>query len=168
MKGIMKTPIPISVHSTIVDYSPPLYLKHRPIYMLPYAPFDYAGKETDAKYFSIGIPQYPLEKGENDISVKVWRYDEKNEKWHRMSEEIPLQREIDLCIFAILAYCANGEELKVPKNTFENQAEDIILLSSQTGERDKLIEYKQENNDEMRRKLEQLARILKDHGYLPD
>ena len=65
--------------------------------MLPYEPFDgpYSG-DTDALYLSIGLAQWRDTDDTYELSAKVWRMPE--EKWSRMSEEIPLHRLADLCI----------------------------------------------------------------------
>jgi hypothetical protein len=85
----------------------PRNLEHKPIIVVnEYDKIDgLNANETDAKALSIGIPNYNKE----DISVKVWRYDDKNEKWDRQSEEIPVHRAIDLCILAFASFIADVE-----------------------------------------------------------
>jgi hypothetical protein len=47
----MAAHIPQPIAQTLTKYEPPLWLSHRPIWLLPYEPFDgiYA-EETDCKY----------------------------------------------------------------------------------------------------------------------
>src|SRR5437879_4025734 len=82
--------------STMQNYPPPLHLKHRPIFMMPYDTFDgqYIG-DTDTLYLSIGRAQWN-DQGFDDLSAKVWRMPD--DKWSRMSEELPLHRVVDLCV----------------------------------------------------------------------
>jgi Family of unknown function (DUF6530) len=113
--------------AVMLDFPPPIWLKHKAIYMLPYAPFDgpYADK-TDAKYLSIGLAQW-RELDPNALSAKVWRYPD--EKWSRMSEEIPLHRLADLCTLLVKTFYQDRPTnvVIVDAGTFENQDETIEL-----------------------------------------
>ena len=109
---------------TLVATPAPVHLKHLPLYMVPYEPFDgpYV-PDTDAKYLSVGLGQW---RGRGDIaefSAKVWRHVEG--KWSRMSEELPVHRVADLCGF--MARCLFGatqaRTVSFPAGAFENQAE---------------------------------------------
>src|SRR3954471_8238758 len=93
----------IETSATMQDFPPPLWLKHQPIFMIPYAPFDgpYAG-DTDVKYLSIGHAQWRHPGDPHALSAKVWRYS--GEKWSRMSEEVPLHRLADLCTLLVKAF----------------------------------------------------------------
>ncbi|MHB8996168.1 MAG: DUF6530 family protein [Armatimonadota bacterium] len=115
---------------TVRDYPPPTYLKHQAIFMLPYAPFDgpYAGS-TDAKYLSIGRAQW--DDDPDAMSAKVWR--QPNDKWSRMSEEIPLHRLVDMCILLTKTFYQGQQERAmqpsacIEAGTFENQEQEIDL-----------------------------------------
>ena len=112
---------------TMLNFPPPLHLKHRPVAMLPYEAFDgrYAG-ETDAKYLSLGLAQWNNSDAIHpDMSVKVWRYPDN--KWSRMSEELPLHRVVDLCLLLVKVLSANTGPVMIPANTFENQTEPLEL-----------------------------------------
>jgi hypothetical protein len=119
--------------ATMLDFPPPVWLKHQAIFMMPYAPFDgpYAGK-TDAKYLSIGLAQWRNDENDpNALSAKVWRYPD--EKWSRMSEEIPLHRLADLCTLLVKTFYqdhptnAVTPTAVIDAGTFENQSEKIEL-----------------------------------------
>lgn len=112
--------------STLLNFPPPLHLKHRPSFMIPYEPFDgqYIGA-TDAKYLSLGAAQYRGPDDPDAVSAKTWRY--VDGKWSRMSEEVPLHRIVDLCAF--LAQClfdASAQDTVIfPAGTFEGQANSM-------------------------------------------
>lgn len=117
---------------TMQNYPPPTHLKHKPIFMLPYEPFDgrYSGR-TDALYLSIGLAQYRDEENTNELSAKVWRMPD--DKWSRMSEEVPLHRLADLCILLTKTFYQSHQSRAtdpvalLPAGTFENQNEAIEL-----------------------------------------
>jgi hypothetical protein len=96
--------------------------------MMPYEPFDgpYAG-HTDAKYLSIGRAQWNEDnEPDPDISAKVWR--QTDNKWSRMSEELPLHRVVDLCILIVAMLSEEqGASVIIPAGTFENQTDPIEL-----------------------------------------
>ncbi|WP_320129301.1 DUF6530 family protein [uncultured Sphaerochaeta sp.] len=75
----------------------PTELKHKPIIVSEdYDKVD--GKranESDAKGLSIGLAQWN-DRGNVEISAKVWRYT--SDKWSRQSEELPLNRVLDLAL----------------------------------------------------------------------
>jgi hypothetical protein len=114
------------------DFPPPLWLKHSPSFMMPYAPFDgpYIG-ESDAKYLSVGRAQWRSAAAPDDVSAKIWRHS--GDKWSRMSEELPLHRLVDLCIFLAKVFYQNsatrnfGPAVVIQSGTFENQTEEIEL-----------------------------------------
>ena len=117
---------------TMQDYPPPLWLKHQPIFMLPYAPFDGPySDDTDAKYLSVGRAQWRSEDDPDALSAKVWRHPA--DKWSRMSEEIPLHRLADLCTLVVKSFYQNhatrnfGPAVVIERHTFENQTEEIEL-----------------------------------------
>lgn len=110
--------------ANLVNFPPPLHLKHQPIFMVPYEPFDgpYIG-HTDAKYLSIGRAQWRELDDEDAISAKVWRY--VGDKWSRMSEELPLHRLVDLCSFMARSVfgTSNRDTAMLPAGSFEGQAD---------------------------------------------
>ena len=127
---------------TVHDFTPPTWLKHQPIFMLPYAPFDAPDPNknadgnaaaTDAKYLSIGLAQWNEKGGPHDLSAKVWRYPLDTKKWSRQSEELPLHRLADLCTLLVKTFfqkhstSAVAPTAVVPAGTFEGQHENLEL-----------------------------------------
>ncbi|WP_249310268.1 DUF6530 family protein [Bacillus sp. FJAT-49736] len=80
----------------------PRNLKHQPLMVVEqYEDMDgYRAGDSDAKGLSLGIAQW----NPKEISVKVWRYADKGEKWSRQSEELPLHRNLDLTILLLVAF----------------------------------------------------------------
>lgn len=80
-------------------------LQHKPIVGVDnYPQYDEFHKDdSDAKALSVGIAQwdYEDENGIKDISAKVFRNN--GERWSPQSEELPLDRCIDLCILIVQA-----------------------------------------------------------------
>lgn len=109
--------------STLVSHTPPLWLKHRPLFMMPYEPFDGPhASDTDAKYLSVGIAQWN-EGDDQELSAKVWRYSP--QKWSRQSEELPLHRVVDLCLFILITLVNKNQHIE--PHTFTNQNSPIEL-----------------------------------------
>ncbi len=75
----------------------PATLKHKPVIVVEnYSEVD--GKranDSDAQGLSIGLAQWN-DRGSVEVSAKVWRHT--GEKWSRQSEELPLNRVLDLAI----------------------------------------------------------------------
>ncbi|HEY3489591.1 MAG TPA: DUF6530 family protein [Candidatus Deferrimicrobiaceae bacterium] len=109
---------------TLLQFPPPLSLKHKPFFMIPYAPFDKLFiPDTDAKYLSVGIGQWEGNE-ENYFTAKIWRYS--GEKWSRQSEELPLHRVVDLNIFMLIALTSQtNTNFIIPPDTFEDQPNAI-------------------------------------------
>lgn len=79
----------------------PADLKHKPVIVSEdYDRIDGRRVDSDAKGLSLGLAQWN-ERGNVDISAKVWRYSGK--KWSRQSEELPLHRVLDLAILIVRA-----------------------------------------------------------------
>lgn len=81
----------------------PTHLKHQPIIGVDaYKMLDgFMAGDTDARSISIGIAQW--DKKANEISAKVFRHDDKHNKWSRQSEELPIHRCFDLCSLIVQA-----------------------------------------------------------------
>jgi hypothetical protein len=119
----MAAHIPQPIAQTLTKYEPPLWLSHRPIWLLPYEPFDgiYA-EETDCKYLSVGFAQYdPIR-----LSAKTFRY---QTRWSRQSEELPIHRAIDLTLWVALTLfsSSNLQEIPVEQGTFHGQDEEFVV-----------------------------------------
>ena len=142
---------------TLLNFPPPLRLKHKPICMLPYEHFDgrYADA-TDAKYLSIGLAQWRHENDPNPLSAKVWRYPDG--KWSRMNEELPLHRVIDLCILlTITLFGGKQATVALPAKTFENQDESLELNIMEAIP----AEFEGER-EQIRTRLKVLSKVLRD------
>lgn len=156
----------------------PTHLKHEPVFGIEeYNKIDgiYAGRGSDAPCLSIGLAQWN-QRGSQDISAKVWRNsgaeanDYQNGSWSRMSEELPIHRNIDLTIFIceVMDILKNqqssgsvtiqnhpAEIRKITENQYVD--EDIVLL------KEKLFEG--EEGELIHNRLAILADVLKRLGY---
>ena len=116
---------------TLINYPPPTWLKHTPVFMLPYEAFDGHNVPfgTDAKYLSVGLAQwrYESEHDQSALSVKSWR--KPNDRWSRESEEVPIHRHVDMTILLsyFVSHAENEGDINVPAGTFENQATPLVL-----------------------------------------
>ncbi len=92
----------------------PTTLKHKPVIVAAnYENIDgRQAYQSDAKGLSLGLAQWN-DRGKLDISAKVWRYT--GEKWSRQSEEMPLNRVLDLAIFLCRSYQYFQEAYRYPK-----------------------------------------------------
>jgi hypothetical protein len=102
----------------------PQSLKHRPIFLIPYADFDgpYAG-HTDCKFISIGWAQW--EENPCPLSVKLLRHT--GERWSRQSEEMPLHRCVDAtAMIAMIVKQSNHlGTFDIPAGFFEGQRKPL-------------------------------------------
>lgn len=137
----------------------PQHLAHQPVFAVPY--FDHDGLrsgDTDAQWLSIGWAQYDP----HQISSKIWRHSE--QRWSRQSEELPLDRLVDLAAF--LAICVRDHErgeLRLPTDFLENQAGEILAPSLQHGPAKTEAFSRALAGDEcLRRRLGKLADVLID------
>lgn len=118
--------------------------KHKPIVSVcDYDLIDgpYAGN-TDTKALSLGVAQYDFD----EISLKVWR--RKNDKWLRMSEELPIHRNLDLTILFLKAI--NKDEQK------------NLHLHLTNGSTQDILNYYKENKAFLEPRLKELKRLLED------
>lgn len=69
--SVMAHPPPETTN-TLINFPPPTWLKHSPIYMLPYEHFDgrYA-LHTDAKYLSVGLAQWRYDSDDDAFALSV-------------------------------------------------------------------------------------------------
>jgi hypothetical protein len=151
----------LETSSTMQDFPPPMWLKHLPSVMMPYAPFDGRYfRDTDAKYLSVGRAQWRNEDDPDAVSAKVWRY--VGDKWSRQSEELPLRRLVDLCIFLTKAFYQSGAPrnfgpaVVIESGTFENQTEEIALRRLEPLPKGFEVE-----NEEIKRRLRKLLEELR-------
>lgn len=80
-----------------MEFKIPMNLSHKPVIKVEkYEKFDGEhGNNSDAKGLSLGFAQYD----EKQISAKVWRHS--SIKWSRQSEELPLNRVLDLTLLIL-------------------------------------------------------------------
>lgn len=80
-----------------MNFKIPMNLSHKPVIKVEkYEKFDGEhGNNSDAKGLSLGFAQYDGKK----ISAKVWRHS--NIMWSRQSEELPLNRVLDLTLLIL-------------------------------------------------------------------
>ena len=156
----------------------PTHLKHEPVLGLEgYNKMDgiYAGRGSDAPCLSIGVAQWN-QRGSQDISAKVWRNsgaeanDYQDGSWSRMSEELPIHRNLDLTIFIcevmdmlknnqynrpITLQNETADIRKISENEFIN--EDLELLKTKL--------FNGEEGDYINDRLIALADVLRRLGY---
>lgn len=99
----------------------PTHLKHKPIVSVDdYEDIDgkYAGN-TDAKALSLGWAQYDAD----ELSLKTWRMGDRG--WSRMSEELPIHRNLDLTIL-FLKTLIGDERTKLHFNHDHGNEQDIL------------------------------------------
>lgn len=91
----------------------PTNLKHKPVVVCEnYEKVDgRMAYDSDAQGLSLGLAQWN-DRGKVDISAKVWRYT--GEKWSRQSEELPLNRVLDLAILIVKARQYFAEAYRIP------------------------------------------------------
>lgn len=110
----------------------PKHLSHTPIYGLAYSAFDEYERldgGTDALYITVGLATFnarPTPPSRTEalevLSVKVWRYGFENNRWSRLSEEIPAARLVDAVI--TLTRFLRGSD-PIPAGVFEGQTEPL-------------------------------------------
>ena len=157
----------------------PTSLKHKPVIVSEeYDKVDgrHSGN-SDAKGLSVGLAQWN-DRGKVDISAKVWRYT--GEKWSRQSEEMPLNRVIDLAIFVCRAKQYFRDEAYRHKKLYDESDPQIDRIALQGGamnvavctdnamidEDIKLFQDALARDDELLgERLARLSAILKEMGY---
>lgn len=130
----------------------PEHLQHKPIIGVDdYDKLDgYRANNTDAKALSIGKAQWD----ENEISAKIWRHTtgDNTGKWSRQSEEVPLNRILDLALLIAAQYIPHNEdeEYKTPLN-------EVVINQRETK---KLDQFMSDNKEILLPKLQELKNIL--------
>lgn len=156
----------------------PTHLKHEPVFGLEgYNKMDgiYAGRGSDAPCLSIGVAQWN-QRGSQDISAKVWRNsgaednDYQDGSWSRMSEELPIHRNLDLTIFICEVMDMLKNEESSRPITLQHETADIRKISENEFVEDdvhilKLKLLEGEEGDCINGRLHALAEALKRLGY---
>lgn len=127
----------------------PTNCKHKPLVSVDhYDPMDgqYANA-TDAKALSIGYAQYN-KSGQREISLKVWRMGDRG--WSRMSEELPIHRNLDLTI--LLLNVLWGDET--------NYAAPEWKISGEEWEKEEIRKYYREHIEILEPRLKEIKELL--------
>ncbi|MEJ6080872.1 DUF6530 family protein [Vibrio sp. 1-Bac 57] len=137
----------------------PKHLKHKPI--LEVADYDsidgHRANNTDAKCLSIGVAQWNGSL-ETELSAKVWR--QVDNRWSRQSEELPLNRVIDLATLVCESKLYSDGKKLSSKGNF------IISKTERSDLHDKILKMELEGNKEYLDKgFKRLAKALKELGY---
>ena len=155
----------------------PTILKHKPVIVSEnYDKVDGRTSPSDAKGLSLGLAQWN-DRGRVDISAKIWRFT--GEKWSRQSEEMPLNRVLDLAILICRtkqyfqdAYrypkLYDGDNVVIDRIPLQGDGLDISVCTSNKmiDEDIKLFRSALEMDDELlSERLIRLSAILKEMGY---
>lgn len=157
----------------------PTTLKHKPVVIVEnYEKIDGSRVgNTDAAGLSLGLAQWN-DRGKVEVSAKVWRYT--GEKWSRQSEELPLNRVLDLATLICRTKLYFREEAYRLNGLFDGDHPDIDALplhgdamrisvctdNPMIEEDIKLFYDALSKEDEMLGEhLQALARVLKELGY---
>lgn len=126
--------------------------KHKPIVSVSdYDKIDgiYANN-TDAKALSLGVAQYDPD----EISLKIWRW---RGKWSRMSEELPIHRNLDLSILFIKTLIEGYNE-----QSFLVKPEQKLTSHLGNGSIQDIMAYYNANKNILEPRLKELKRLLEE------
>lgn len=127
--------------------------KHKPIVSVSdYDKIDgqYAN-HTDTMALSLGVVQYDAD----EISLKIWRM--RNGKWSRMSEEMPIHRNLDLSILFIKTLIEGYNE-----QSFLVKPEQKLTSHPYNGSIQDVMNYYNENKTILEPRLKELKRLLEE------
>lgn len=127
--------------------------KHKPIVSVSdYDKIDgqYAN-HTDTMALSLGVAQYDAD----EISLKIWRM--RNGKWSRMSEEMPIHRNLDLSILFIKTLIEGYNE-----QSFLVKPEQKLTSHPNNGSIQDVMNYYNENKTILEPRLKELKRLLEE------
>ncbi|MEQ8531369.1 MAG: DUF6530 family protein [Imperialibacter sp.] len=128
----------------------PKHLEHKPIMSVN----NYDEKVeigSDAKALSIGKAQY----NKQEYTVKVWR--RPGNRWSRQSEEVPIQRVLNMCILAVSSM--NIKEGNSESNSSLKEVVDVDEKSM-----DAYKKFIKDNHECLSKKLEELRHHI--DGFL--
>jgi hypothetical protein len=156
----------------------PTGLKHKPVIVSDnYENVDgYHAYNSDAKGLSLGLAQWN-DRGNVEFSAKVWRYT--GEKWSRQSEELPLNRVLDLAILVCRTSQYFQDAYRFPKfYDPENPQIDRIGMQGDAmnikvctenplidSDIKMLSDYLGKNGELLSERFKVLSSILKEMGY---
>ena len=134
--------------------------KHKPIVSVSnYDRIDgrYA-HDTDAKALSLGFAQYNklgTPRDQREISLKIWRRDKRG--WKRMSEEMPIHRNLDLSILFIKTLIEGYNQ-----QSFLVSPEQKLTSHPQNGSIQEIMDYYEKNKSFLEPRLKELKRLLEE------
>lgn len=134
--------------------------KHKPIVSVSdYDRIDgqYAN-DTDALALSLGFAQYNkpgLPPELRELSLKVWRMG--NSGWSRMSEELPIHRNLDLSILFIKTLIEGYNE-----QSFLVKPEQKLTSHLENGTIKDIMDYYNTNKSILEPRLKELKRLLEE------
>jgi hypothetical protein len=135
----------------------PTHLDHKPVYAIPYVPFDgMFANNTDCQYLSVGLAQWDS----NDVSLKTMRF---RDKWSRQAEEIPIHRVIDSSIFlSKVLFDSENNRFEMERNLFENQkfGMEVKMETNRDEDLEKYNEFMEEHMDLFKRRFNALYNTL--------
>ena len=127
--------------------------KHKPIVSVSdYDKIDgiYANN-TDAKALSLGVAQYDAD----EISLKIWGM--RNGKWSRMSEEMPIHRNLDLSILFIKTLIEGYNQ-----QSFLVSPDQKLTSHPGNGSVQDIMDYYNDNKAILEPRLKELKRLLEE------
>ena len=127
--------------------------KHKPIISVDdYDKIDgiYANN-TDAMALSLGVAQYDSD----EISLKVWRH--VNGSWSRMSEELPLHRNLDLSILFVKTLIEGYNQ-----QSFLVTPDQKLTLHPNNGSIQDIMDYYETNKAILEPRMKELKRLLEE------
>lgn len=153
-------PYSVSKESYEIDPRLPQNLSHKPLYAIPYAPFDgLHADNTDAMFLSVGLSQWDR----SEVSAKVMRFS--GHQWSPQSEELPLHRPIDLTILiAKSLFDAENGNLRFPGGVFQGQGNCISVTQEacSVSQQDVFEKYVAEQGQTIKDRLNSLCDVLTD------
>jgi len=137
----------------------PKHLKHKPI--LEVADYDlidgHRANNTDAKTLSLGVAQWNGGLG-TELSAKVWR--QVDNRWSRQSEELPLNRVLDLATLV----CES--KLYSDGKSLASKGDLVISKTDNSNLHDKILKIEFDKDKEhLDKSFKRLAKSLKELGY---
>lgn len=156
----------------------PTTLKHKPVIVVEdYEKVDARNAyESDAKGLSLGLAQWN-DRGRVEVSAKVWRYT--GEKWSRQSEELPMNRVLDLAILLCKGYqymqdayryekYYNPENTKIDRIGLQGDAMTVEVCTDNPfidGDIKLFAQALSEDGELLGERFRVLSSLLKDMGY---
>lgn len=128
---------------------PPFWLQHKPIYSCDYQQIC---PGSDLRFITVGRAQW---NNKLAAAVKTFRWDERNKKWARMSEEIPIDRlpHMTMMLLSAINAIQKGRDNKKATPTYLNE-------TFVTEEREFLEDQFYKNRETLKKSLAEIKRLL--------